>query len=71
MARVSDSSQGSQEILNYRDRTQANVIGLLDLLDVSLSRTWYCFDALVKLIGLAGLFLFLYLELLKNRWKLG
>ena len=71
MARVSDISQGSQEILNYRDRTQANVIGLLDLLDVSLSRTWYCFDALVKLIGLAGLFLFLCFELLKNRWKLG
>ena len=68
---MSNSSLGSQGILDYRDRTQANVISNLDLLNVGLGRPWYYFDALVELIGLTNLFLFLYFELWKSRWKLG
>ena len=68
---MSDSSQGPQGILDYRDRTQANIISNLDLLDVGLGRAWYYFDALVELVGLMSLFLFLCFELLKSRWNLG
>jgi hypothetical protein len=63
--------QGSKGILDHGNRTQANVISVLDLFNVSLGRTWYCFDAFMELIGLASLFLLLCLKLLKSRWKLG
>ena len=68
---MGNSSQGSQGILDYRDRTQANIISNLDFLDVGLGKAWYCFDALVELVGLMSLFLFLCFELLKSRWNLG
>ena len=64
--RTSGSLQGSKGILDHGNSTQANVISILDLFNVSLSRTWYCFDAFMELVGLTSLFLFLCFELLKS-----
>ena len=39
MTRTSGSLQGSKGILDHGNRTQANVISVLDLFNVSLGRT--------------------------------